>query len=205
MPILLAGGLGLVLWWLAAGASAKPKPTPIPGPDATPTDWQKAIADAIAKGDCDNMQTLAEALYRAGMKDAARDLSARAAKCKKDKKPPGGGPGPISPVDAGKAIAAAQALADYIRANKPRRVKGKPVVDSVVQSWQTQEGLVPDGFYGPKTGTRVAVYRVIPPKPWYWPKKNTQKEMNDWKAYMLQRASELPDQRSAWIAASKVP
>lgn len=206
MPFLLAGGLGLVLWWLAASGSAKGGKTPIPDKKtATPGDWQKAIADAIASGDCDNMRRVAAALESAGMHDAAVDLYARAAKCDNDRKkrPQGGGPGPITPDNAARAIAGAQALADYIAAR--RKPKGKPVDDPTVHAWQAQEGLKPDGFYGPKTGTRIAAYRVVPPKPWYWPKEGTAKALRDWKALMKQRAQENPDNAAAWLAVSKVP
>jgi hypothetical protein len=207
MPIILPLGLGLVVWWLASSSSAKSSgKTPIPDKrKATPTDWQKAIADAIAKGDCDNMRRVAAALESAGMHDAAVDLYARAAKCDNDKKkrPQGGGPGPITPDNAARAIASAQALADYIRAN--RKPRGKPVVNPTVQAWQTQEGLKPDGFYGPKTGTRIAAYRVVPPKPWYWPKEETAKALRDWNALMKQRARENPDNSAAWLAVAKVP
>jgi hypothetical protein len=208
MPILLAGGIGLVLWWLASSSSAKGGGGKTPIPDkrnASPSDWQKAIADAIASGDCDNMRRVAAALESAGMHDAAVDLYARAAKCDNDRKKNarGGGPGPISPDNAARAIASAQALADYISANtKPR---GRPVDDPTVHAWQAQEGLKTDGFYGPVTGTRIAAYRVVPPKPWYWPKKGTQKALNDWKALMRQRARENPDNQAAWLAVSKVP
>jgi hypothetical protein len=203
MPILLPLGLGLVVWWLASSGSKK---TPIPDKrTATPQDWQKAIADAIASGDCDNMKRVAAALESAGMHDAAVDLYARAAKCDNDKKkrPQGGGPGPITPDNAARAIASAQALADYLSAN--RKPKGPPVVDPSVQAWQTQEGLKPDGFYGPLTGTRIAAYRVVPPKPWYWPKKGTAKAMRDWTALMKQRARENPDNQAAWLSVAKVP
>lgn len=209
MPILLAGGIGLVLWWLASSSSAKGGGGKTPIPDkktATPADWQKAIADAIASGDCDNMRRVAAALESNGMHDAAVDLYARAAKCDNDKKkrPQGGGPGPITPDNAARAIASAQALADYLRA-RGGRPKGRPIDDPNVHAWQAQEGLRPDGWYGPVTGARIAAYRVVPPKPWYWPKKGLAKALRDWKALMNQRAAENPDNASEWLASAKVP
>jgi hypothetical protein len=209
--LFLALGLGGLVWWLASSASAKPGDKVVI-PDkktATPTDWQKAIAEAIASGDPETMRKLATALEAVGMRDAASDLRTRASAIEAARnkgKPEGGGPGPISPTNAAAAIASAQSLAGYIASHKkPPGSASDKTRDATVMSWQKQEGLKPDGWYGPLTGSRVAAYRVVPPKPWYWPRAGYSKALKDWKALMVQRANENPDNRTAWLAVSKVP
>lgn len=221
LPIILpiAGGAGLLWLWMR-GEKQK-----IPPKDASSVDWQTAIADAIASGDPKKMRELARALDAAGYHEAAADLLAMAAQIESSNvqtgKPPGkpqaggvvvpirpgvspgGGPAPISPEGAATAIGQAQSLANYLReVGKP---SGAARSNPRVKAWQAQEGLVTDGKYGPKTAKRIAVYRVVPPKPWYWPKTNTQAALSDYRDYMLQRSVEDPSQADLWKVAAKVP
>jgi hypothetical protein len=95
------------------------------------------------------------------------------------------------------------ALALTVAAHLKGKTKGSEN-KALVMQFQTQEGLKPDGLYGPMTGKRIAAYGVIPAKPYYWPSATFVKAKEDWKRTMLDHAAKDPARKSQWEAVSNV-
>jgi murein L,D-transpeptidase YcbB/YkuD len=76
---------------------------------------------------------------------------------------------------------------------------------SMVQAFQAENGMKPDGQYGVGSGLRLAaVYNIVPPKPFYFNKKTAVADKKAYKAAMIGYANSDPSRYNAWIEASKV-
>lgn len=74
----------------------------------------------------------------------------------------------------------------------------------LVAALQTQEGLKPSGFYGPGTGLSFIKYNIVPPKPFYWPKRDTGKSKANYRSNLLFQATKDPQRAEEWQAAAIV-
>lgn len=61
-----------------------------------------------------------------------------------------------------------------------------------------------DGLYGPKTALPLLHYGIVPPKPFYWPKKATEQAKQDYRRALLQMAQRDPPRADEWTAAARV-
>ena len=75
---------------------------------------------------------------------------------------------------------------------------------AMIKAYQTQEGLKPSGFYGPGTGKSFIKYSIVPPKPFYWPRRGTAASKQNYRGNMLTMATRDPARASEWQAAAMV-
>lgn len=76
---------------------------------------------------------------------------------------------------------------------------------SMVQAFQAENGLKPDGQYGIASAMKLAnAFNIVPPKPFYFSKKTAVADKKAYKAAMVAYANRDPDRYNAWIEASKV-
>jgi hypothetical protein len=69
----------------------------------------------------------------------------------------------------------------------------------LVKKWQSANNRVSDGKYGPGDAIAMAdTLGIVPPSPLYWPKKNTQKALDQWHQEMSRLAVERPDDAAAY-------
>lgn len=69
----------------------------------------------------------------------------------------------------------------------------------LVKKWQTANNRVSDGKYGPGDALAIAeTLGIVPPTPLYWPKKNTQKALDQWHQETSRLAVERPDDAAAY-------
>ena len=105
---------------------------------------------------------------------------------------------PIS-AEQQRRLAVAQAAAMNLR-NTSRYQEDK----ALIKSFQSQEGLVVDGLYGPKSALAMARYGVVPPRPRYWSAKTMQADKANYTKAMVAFAATDPSRAADWTAASKV-
>jgi len=74
----------------------------------------------------------------------------------------------------------------------------------LVKTYQAQEGLKPSGFYGPGTGLSFIKYDIVPPKPFYFPSRNTANSKANYRKNLLFQATKDPARASEWQAAAIV-
>lgn len=75
---------------------------------------------------------------------------------------------------------------------------------AMVKAYQAQEGLKPSGFYGPGTGKSFIKYGIVPPKPFYWPRRGTSASKNDYRKNLLFQATKDPARAAEWQQAAMV-
>lgn len=75
---------------------------------------------------------------------------------------------------------------------------------AMIKAYQAQEGLKPSGFYGPGTGKSFIKYDIIPPKPFYWPRRSTAASKNDYRKNLLFQATKDPARATEWQQAAMV-
>lgn len=74
----------------------------------------------------------------------------------------------------------------------------------MVKKWQTANGRVSDGKYGPGDAIFMADnLGTVPPSPLYWPKKDTQKALTNWHQEMSRLALERPGEAQAYEFADQ--
>lgn len=249
-PIVLPVAAGLGLLFLAGSSKAKPPPASStkPGQPLPPgnTTFQIRIAEALAKGDADELLRIANEMQAAGLVAEAealrtsalnlKALGALASPSQPATRPPSTSPGqpvvtpttsvpnppPVVPVvvnvppivapstvplPAGTTITSEQqqrlTLAQAVAMNLRNTSRYKENTALVAQ-FQTQEGLVADGKYGPKTGLALAKLGVVPPRPRYWSSKTVKTDKPQWTQAMLAYAATDPARAADWTAASKV-
>lgn len=111
-----------------------------------------------------------------------------------------------SPSVLNKKLAADAALA--VHTHKPAQ-ETTAAVAGPLKAFQTAEGLKVDGKYGPGSGLRIAVYGIVPDKPWHWGTasggiKSVNADKAKWAAAMLAYAKADPTRAEEWAAAAKV-
>lgn len=151
----LLGGLGLAgLVALASSSKAAPKTG-----EVLPSDVVSRMVSVLASKDPAAMRALASELRARGFIVEAQQLEAAAAAL--DGKPatttPGAGAGPVQDQKQLLAAAVVRSIAN-----------GKLDV-AKLRAFQVQEGLTPDGLYGPKSATALIKYGFVPPTPTAWP------------------------------------
>lgn len=76
---------------------------------------------------------------------------------------------------------------------------------SMVQAFQQENGLKPDGQYGIGSALVLArAYSIVPPKPFYFNKKTASTDKKAYTAEMVAYANKDSGRYNAWIEASKV-
>lgn len=149
----LLGGLGLAgLVALASKSKAAPKTG-----EVLPSDVVSRMVAVLASKDPAAMRALASELRARGFIVEAQQLEAAAAALDGKSTTPGAGAGPVQ--DSKQLLAAA-----VVRS----LVAGKLDV-AKLRAFQVQEGLTPDGLYGPKSATALIKYGFVPPTPTSWP------------------------------------
>lgn len=202
----LLGGLGLA--GLLALAGSKPASAAPAGGGALPSDLVSRMVAALASKDPAAMRTLARELRGRGFNDDAAKLEAAAqllegkgqgggsSSSSSSSSPPSTSPG--TPAAPGPVSDAKQLLAAAV-ANSI--TTGKPDVQKL-RLFQTQEGLTPDGVYGPKTATALIKYGIVPPTPTAWPKANAAAAKSAYVGLLKLQADKDPLRREEWLQAA---
>jgi hypothetical protein len=229
-----AAGLGLLLLASSSKASPATSTTKPLGSGGgggttkkTATDFQIPIATALSANDTDALMAIANQMQAAGLTEEAQALRTVALNLKtlgRSPGQPGVTPSPslpnpplivVPPVVSPSSIPLpagvpasspqaqrmqiAQAMAVDLR-NTSRYKENT----GLVKRFQEQEGLLPDGKYGPKSGYALAELGIIPPRPRYWTRKTVQADKKKYSEEMLTRAATDPSRAADWTAASKV-
>ena len=98
-----------------------------------------------------------------------------------------------------KRRATATAMATNLR-NTSRYQENK----TLVKSFQSQEGLKPDGLYGPKSALQLATYGIVPPRPRYWARKTVKVDKQTYTEKMVEYSIHDTARAADWLAASRV-
>ena len=110
---------------------------------------------------------------------------------------------PAPPVQAGPTVPAdviaAQRLAPHLQGTKKYQEDR-----AQVRAFQALVGLKQDGLYGANTAYAIADRGVLPPKPFYWPKKGTVAAKQKWSQEMFRRSVQDPKRAAEWQALAKV-
>lgn len=76
---------------------------------------------------------------------------------------------------------------------------------ALIATFQAYQSLRPSGFYGPSTALVLADgFGIVPPKPLYWPKTDTKRSKNRYRALMLRHADQEPQRAEEWRKAADV-
>jgi len=117
-------------------------------------------------------------------------------------KPPAPKPKP-PPIPKAPTLDPRKALAVAVAEMLEKATKGSED-KSMVKTYQAQEGLKPSGFYGPGTGLSFIKYEIVPPKPFYFPTRNTAASKSNYRKNLLFQATKDPARASEWQAAAMV-
>lgn len=270
MSLLIPAAIGGALLLLASSKPKSSSPGASPGvaPGERPpsaADYQTRIAEALSRGDADELMRVADAMQADGLVAEAQALRTVALNLKNlgalgsssAPKPPAGSAPPASPglpvilpspaipsppnaappvvqptpavipapqpapsivfppvvapspvpIPAGvsvtpeqqRRLSVAQAMVMNLR-NTSRYQENQ----QLVIAFQKQEGKVPDGKYGPKTGLAVAALGIVPPRPRYWSSKTMQADKRQWTDAMNSFAATDPARAADWRAAGQV-
>jgi len=212
---LLIGGLGFAGLLALGTSTASAKPSGASG--GIPSDLAQRMVTALALGDPAKLRVVASELRARGFNADADKLDAEAAKIEAGGKPsvtppssstgkppassppttaspppqqPGALPGTTAgPVTDAKQLAAAA-------------VARAPKDATKVRAFQTQEGLVSDGKYGPKSATALIKYGFVPPTPIAWPNDNNASRAL-YIALLKAQADKDPVRREEWLQAAQ--
>lgn len=209
---LIIGGLGFAGLLALGSSSASAKPAG--ASSGIPSDLAQRMVTALALGDPAKLRAVASELRARGFNADAEKLEAEAAKIEAGGKPsvtppsssagtkppassppttaspPGALPGTTAgPVTDAKQLAAAA-------------VARTPKDATKVRAFQTQEGLVSDGKYGPKSATALIKYGFVPPTPLAWPSDNNASR-NLYVALLKAQADKDPVRREEWLQAAQ--
>jgi len=71
---------------------------------------------------------------------------------------------------------------------------------ALIEAFQQQEGLIPNGRYMAGTGLAFIKYDIVPPKPFYWPRgeNNATNVKANWRSNMLFQATKDPARAEEW-------
>jgi hypothetical protein len=74
----------------------------------------------------------------------------------------------------------------------------------LVQDFQRAEGLNATGAYGPATALALVPYGLVPPKPFYWPRKGLLHAKTAYRVTLLAQSKRDAQRADEWSAASNV-
>lgn len=83
-----------------------------------------------------------------------------------------------------------------------RNLKGSEV--RTIKAYQTEQGLKPDGLYGPDTAESLIQYGFVPASPWIWPKSGASQAKADWRDLTQDMANRDPQRADEWAEAGRV-
>jgi hypothetical protein len=218
MPKLLAGGLAL---GLAVAAASKAKAAD--APDMPPT-LVNAMVQAIASRDPGVMRAVAVKLESLGYPLPAADLRKTADEVEAENQmsrtqaalmptapvvsvgpsPTVSSTGAITPVPAvspGTPASAAQVLAAKVALNLHSTAAGRENRD-LLKQFQKQEGLVVDGYYGPKSAIAFIKYGIVPETPRQWPKADAATAKAAYASVLRSQAAADPTRAEEWTRAA---
>ena len=176
-------------------------------------EWQAAAVKAVQSQDAPTVDLLAEAMLAEGLREEAITLQAVAEQWREDAAALNteargetitaadvqAAEPPPPQIVANPARDAAVALADYLRPLSPWKEDREKVA-----ALQAEIGVSADGKYGPQTAMAIAAHGIVPPAPFYWPgAPNTQAAIENYKAYLLQKAADDPTNAAAWQKAAE--
>lgn len=220
MPKLLAGGLAL---GLAVAAASKAKAAVSTSPDMPPT-LVNAMVSAIASRDPGTMRAVALKLESLGWPLPAEDLRKTANEIEAENQmartsaelmptapvasvaPPPvvtstGAIQPAQVVSPGTPASAKQVLAAKVSLNLHNTAAGREN-KTLVKEFQTQEGLVADGIYGPKSAIAFIKYGIVPETPRSWPKADAATAKAAYAAVLRTQAASDPTRAEEWLRAA---
>ncbi len=202
--LLFGGGL------LALASSSAKAAQAGPG-EQLPADLASRVVMALASKDPRVMRAVAAQLRSRGFGPQADKLEAAAAVLERNQAAgtaPGSGttsPAPASSSAGSVPVAGSGPVTDakqLLAAAVVRSItSGKPDVQKL-RTFQTQEGLTPDGAYGPKTATSLIKYGFVPPTPTAWPKANAAAAKTAYAALLRVQADQDPLRREEWLQAA---
>lgn len=218
LPKLLAGGLAL---GLAVAAASKAKASD--APDLPPALYN-AMVQAVASRDPGVMRAVATKLESLGFSLPASDLRKTADEVTAENEmartqaalmpsAPTAAPSPtpsvsssgvITPVPAvspGTPASAAQVLAAKVALNLHSTAAGRENRD-LLKQFQKQEGLVVDGYYGPKSAIAFIKYGIVPETPRQWPKADAATAKAAYAAVLRSQAAADPTRAEEWTRAA---
>ena len=177
--------------------------------------WQEATVNAVASGDAQALDAVAEEMQADGMKPQAQTVKKVAKDWRQDAAnatnaiiTESGGQATVTPKDIEEAEEplpepppnpmrqTAVEFADYLRSQEPwywGKEDGK-----IVESYQESFGNTPDGRYGPGDAAELAFYGVIPPAPFYWPSSGTNAAIVKYQALLNEKAAQDPARAEQW-------
>lgn len=83
-----------------------------------------------------------------------------------------------------------------------RNLKGSEV--QTIRAYQTEQGLKPDGLYGPNTAESLIPFGFVPETPWIWPRNNTSQAKRDWKELTADMAEQDPQRAEEWHESGNI-
>lgn len=207
--LLLGGLLAGAALFASKGASAKG------GADMPPA-LVNAMVSAIASRNPGVMRAVAVKLESLGYADPANDLRKTADEIEAENQMnrttetlmPGStgtgsssGSGAVKPVAPGTPASGRQVLASKVALNLHNTAAGREN-RSLLKEFQTQEGLVSDGYYGPKTAIAFIKYGIVPETPRQWPKANAAAAKVAYAAVLRAQAASDPTRAEEWNRAA---
>jgi peptidoglycan hydrolase-like protein with peptidoglycan-binding domain len=104
---------------------------------------------------------------------------------------------PVEVMDPARSLAARTAL--HLMHSRPGRED-----KDLVRSLQLQEGVKPNGHYGPSTALALTRHGLVPPKPYYWSRTGTARIKRDYRAALRALAAQDPQRADEWTRAALV-
>jgi peptidoglycan hydrolase-like protein with peptidoglycan-binding domain len=98
-------------------------------------------------------------------------------------------------------VSADQSLAAQLALHLHTSIPGSEDRD-LVEQFQRALGLNPTGAYGPGTARALMRYGLLPPKPFYWPSQQSQREKANYRQALLREAARDPVRAREWTAAA---
>jgi peptidoglycan hydrolase-like protein with peptidoglycan-binding domain len=74
----------------------------------------------------------------------------------------------------------------------------------LVHRYQVSEGLNATGNYGAATAASLVGYGIVPPHPFFWPKKERERTRERYRSTMQQQAERDPQRADEWLQAGNV-
>jgi hypothetical protein len=74
----------------------------------------------------------------------------------------------------------------------------------LVSEFQRSNGLNDTGVYGPGTATAFVPFGIVPPKPFFWPRKGFNHAKAAYKLTLLEQSKRDPQRSDEWAAAANV-